>query len=511
MADYLESPLACVWEVTMGCNMRCMHCGSSCKTSLPGELSTAEALDLIDQMKEVGLRHVTLSGGEPTIRKDIFTLTEKLSDCGIDFSIISNGWLLDERTVEKARNAHVTYIAMSLDGLEGTHDTIRKRGAFARVIRSLRILKANGLKTGIITTVNKLNLHELPAIGSLLVDEAVDYWQLQLALPMGNMKSLMNDMVAEPRDISTLLDYAYEFVQSHPNPQVFLADDIGYYTTKELAIKERVMSSDDAIWPGCGAGKTGFGILHNGDVVPCTSLRNPGFVEGNIRIDRLTDIWNHRFARFRDFTEEQLTGFCSDCAFSPVCLGGCSNSRYCLQGSINADNPYCVYSYTVQTAVNNVPIPNNIVDARKLIEQYSDEGNYQVLNAFVQRLLPEYVSSVDEHTYLLNILAYTFFRLGLFDKAVKTCQSILIEDPKNIQALHGLGLSLCELGMIEEGQKQLYECINQTECVDMEPFKDLLVLLMQEGNLKEADKVLSLARMRDPGFALPETISESRV
>ena len=48
-------PITAVWEVTMGCNMRCGHCGSSCEGSLPGELTTDEALDLCDQVAELGL------------------------------------------------------------------------------------------------------------------------------------------------------------------------------------------------------------------------------------------------------------------------------------------------------------------------------------------------------------------------------------------------------------------------------------------------------------------------
>ena len=80
-----------VWELTMACNMRCRHCGSSCATSLPDELTHREALDLCDQLAGLGTRLVTLSGGEPLLRADWHRLAGRLVDAGVTTNIISNG------------------------------------------------------------------------------------------------------------------------------------------------------------------------------------------------------------------------------------------------------------------------------------------------------------------------------------------------------------------------------------------------------------------------------------
>ena len=66
-------PMTAVWEITMGCNMRCKHCGSSCENALPDELTTEEALDLADQIADLGLTWITLSGGEPLLPVKIGT------------------------------------------------------------------------------------------------------------------------------------------------------------------------------------------------------------------------------------------------------------------------------------------------------------------------------------------------------------------------------------------------------------------------------------------------------
>ena len=83
-----------VWEITMGCNMRCKHCGSSCAEALPDELNTSEALQVCDQLKDLGLKVITLSGGEPTTRSDWHIIAKRLVDNGIITSIITNALIL---------------------------------------------------------------------------------------------------------------------------------------------------------------------------------------------------------------------------------------------------------------------------------------------------------------------------------------------------------------------------------------------------------------------------------
>ena len=79
----IYKPIAAVWEITMGCNLRCRHCGSSCAKPLPDELSTFEALKLCDDLAELGMEWVSLSGGEPTTRVDWDQIVQRLADNGV--------------------------------------------------------------------------------------------------------------------------------------------------------------------------------------------------------------------------------------------------------------------------------------------------------------------------------------------------------------------------------------------------------------------------------------------
>lgn len=96
----------------------------------------------------------------------------------------------------------------------------------------------------------------------------------------------------------------------------------------------------------CNAGIRSFGILSNGDITGCTSIRGVEFVEGNIRQRSLRDIWEDpsSFSWRRRMGVEQLGENCSKCMYGKSCLGGCPNTRHTVNGSIYSDNPYCAYA-----------------------------------------------------------------------------------------------------------------------------------------------------------------------
>lgn len=507
MNDITKVPVDCVWEVTMGCNMRCMHCGSSCQAPLDGELSTEEALALIKQMKEVGLKSITLSGGEPTTRKDIFELAKALSESGVLVSMISNGWLITEDMIEKAIEAGITNISLSLDGLEHTHDLIRKKRAFAQVIHTLDLLRRKGLPSGVITTVNKLNLEELPEIWSLLKRIHVDIWQVQIALPMGNLTDNKDKMMLEPKDLNRIIEQLHSFMMnsSEDEPKIYLGDNIGYYNLQEVEIRAKQTDEETAIWPGCGAGKSGFGVLHNGDIVPCTSIREKEYIEGNIKDRTLMDMWKNGFKKFRNFSSEDLDGLCSDCMYSEICRGGCTNSRYCVQGNINSENTYCLYNVEVKQQRENIPETENFAEMKQIISRFENEGNFQVLNYYVQDILETYKEEKEIYEYLLNFLAYSYFRMELYEKATSINQYILEKYPDNLYALKGLGLSTYCEGKLDEGKNILYDCLNRTDETFMEPYQDLITILKQEGRVEESIHMLREAQKKKDDFIWRET------
>lgn len=110
------SPRYCVWELTLACDLRCLHCGSYAGARREDELSFPELERIADELAAAGCRKVTLGGGEPTLHPRWQDLGRRLSDYGVQVNLVTNGWSFGLDTLEKARWARLTNIAFSLDG-----------------------------------------------------------------------------------------------------------------------------------------------------------------------------------------------------------------------------------------------------------------------------------------------------------------------------------------------------------------------------------------------------------
>lgn len=380
-------PITAVWEITMGCNMRCKHCGSSCASPLPDELTTEEALNLCDSLGKLGFKWITLSGGEPTTRKDWDQIARRLKQNNIIPNIITNAWLLDDNVVMKAKNAGVNTIAISIDGLEKTHDFIRKKGSFKRDMDAIDLIVKNGMYCSVITTINNVNIKELEGLKKVFEEKKISAWQLQLALPMGNM--LKNkQLVAEPFHIDQVIDFAYQ-TMLEDKIRIHLADCMGYFNLKEIEVRKHALKLEQYPWNGCGAGKSVIGILHNGDITACTSIRNREFIAGNIRERSIKEIWEDpkSFTWNREMKKEKLEGLCRICKYGEVCHGGCANSRLTHGGSIYSENKYCSYNFALSRAKKQFDEINDVEELYNKSKNFIEKGNLQLAELALLRAL----------------------------------------------------------------------------------------------------------------------------
>ena len=116
-----------VWEITLKCNLACSHCGSRAGQRRPNELNTDEALDLVHQLAEVGIKEVTLIGGEAFLRRDWLTIAHEIVKCGMKATMTTGGFGVSPKLAEKMAEAGITAVSVSIDGLETTHDSLRGR------------------------------------------------------------------------------------------------------------------------------------------------------------------------------------------------------------------------------------------------------------------------------------------------------------------------------------------------------------------------------------------------
>lgn len=467
-------PITCVWEVTMGCNMRCGHCGSSCAEPLADELNTEEALDLCDQIAEMGLRWITLSGGEPLTRKDILKLVKRLSEKGVAVNIITNGWLLEREMVRKLKENGISTVAISIDGTPEIHDKIRCKRAFEHARNAFFIMKEFGIHTGAVTTITKQNINILKELKEELINMGVQTWQVQLGLPMGNLKERPG-WVLEPEQIKDIIDFCYDTAKEG-RIGIFPADCIGYYTKKELEIKRMSYKSNMvSIWDGCNAGIRGFGVLHNGDILGCTSIRSREYIEGNIRKRPLREIWEDKksFLWRRNMSKDQLSGTCKTCIYGAKCLGGCPNTRLTMNGDMYSENQYCAYHLTLKEMDNKYLNCKNADALFQAADLLMRQGDYQeAACAFKQVLRLE-----PGHEYALKEKGYCEFMCGNYELCLKDNEKALEKNEQDTYALGGYAMALYHLGKKAEGIESMKRAVELSEGKDQNLLQDLQVML----------------------------------
>ena len=344
-------PRFAVWELTLACNMRCLHCGSFAGPRRDDELGLDESLALADELAALGCEKVTLGGGEPTLRPEWDQIARRLVDRGVRVNIISNGWTWSDDHVRRAREAGLMNVGFSLDGFEPAHDHVRRQGSFARVVAALAACRAGGLATSVVTHVNKLNYRELAEFRAFLGEQGVGAWQIQLGNPSGTMGE-HRELVIPPEDLLWLIPEVARLRQDKAaRPSVHPGDNVGYFGIFERDLRDQ--GGRIPFWVGCRAGMQVIGIESNGNVKGCLSMPSSRhgkdlFLEGNLRESSLTGLWRREegFAYNRAFTTEQLGGFCAVCRYKDICRGGCAWTAYSHTAN-RFDNPYCFYRQAV--------------------------------------------------------------------------------------------------------------------------------------------------------------------
>jgi radical SAM protein with 4Fe4S-binding SPASM domain len=339
-------PVRCVWELTLRCNMRCLHCGSRAGKARADELSLEECFRVGDDLAALGCQQVTFIGGEVFLYPGWEQVARRLAGAGVAVNIITNGFLMGDRQIEQIRQARLANVGISLDGMEENHNRIRRvPSSFRKTLEAFERLKQEGISTGAVTSLLSFNVGDLEAMYQLLVSYGVELWQLQIATAMGNLADgtpLLLPPEELPRITAFIIDKLCE-----GKIRVYAGDDIGYYDANEPCIRTPV--GVIALWQGCQAGLRVVGIDSVGNVKGCESLYSDVFIEGNLRQESLSQIWNRpdAFAYNRQFEPGMLTGACARCDKGPCCRAGCRGMCYFSTGRLYED-PYCCYPGRVQ-------------------------------------------------------------------------------------------------------------------------------------------------------------------
>jgi len=339
------TPKYCVWEITLACDLGCKHCGSRAGNGRSDELSTAQCLDTVRQLKEGGFTEVTLIGGEAYLREDWDTIASAITKSGMSCTMTTGGRGMNAERVQRAVDAGVKQISFSIDGLERTHDQQRGvPGSWRAALDGAERVAKSPILLGMNTQVNRLSLPELPALSQLLVDHGVVGWQVQITVPMGRGAD-RPDMLLQPYDLLELFPLLAWIKQERLTPggvKLFPGNNIGYFGPFEEQL--RFGGASGAHWSGCKAGKNCIGVEADGKIKGCPSLPSDQFTGGYTHQDSIIEVLhnapevNHTRLRSTD----DLWGYCKGCYYADVCKGGCTWTSHCTMGKAG-NNPYCIH------------------------------------------------------------------------------------------------------------------------------------------------------------------------
>ena len=304
-------------EVTLRCNAKCEHCGSSCSYKIPKDEISAEELkkSLLEIANAYGSENVfiNITGGEPLMRKDLFEIMKYAVSLGYHWGMTTNAMLINEKTIKDMRESNFESISISLDGLKETHDNFRKvPGAFDRIMKAIDLLK--GLETlkhlQVTTVANKKNLHELEDIYQLMLDKGIKEWRVMCVDPIGRAAD-NDDVLLDKEGMLYMLNFIAE---KRREGKIKVDYDCSHF----LGYKFENLVRDNGFY--CAAGLNIGSILANGDICVCPNVRRKELVQGNIKTDSFVDIWENKFEQFR--TKRITTNNkCKSCKSFKYCRG----------------------------------------------------------------------------------------------------------------------------------------------------------------------------------------------
>ena len=395
-------PRLIFWEVTKGCNLRCIHCrATATELASPTDLPTSRALNIIDQIAAFGNPILVLSGGEPLYRSDIFQLASYAKDKGLRVALATNGTLVTKEVARMIADSGVKRVSISLDGADAaTHDSFRGiPGAFEAALHGFRNLKEVGMSVQINTTIARHNADQLPRVLDLAKSVGADALHTFLLVPVGCGVDIADDQMVPPEEYERMLNWFYdqsleggielkatcaphyfrvvrqrrvadrhaaeaagkaappavsaEHAPAHPGigPNDMLmpggtgislrpqSPPPGQHTGHPTGHPGGHPNDMNAMTKGCLAGTGVCFISHEGEVFPCGYL--PA-IAGDLRKQPFADIWNDAQV-FNDLRDtDNLKGKCGCCEFRNVCMG-CRARAFAATGDYLDPEPFCVY------------------------------------------------------------------------------------------------------------------------------------------------------------------------
>lgn len=352
----VDSGPVVVWSMTRACNLSCIHCYAAADSACSkGELTTGEAVKFIDDLAAFKVPVLLLSGGEPLLRPDFFDLAAYAKQRGIRLTLSSNGTLITADIARRLKEAGISYVGISLDGIGQNNDRFRGRqGAFALALQGIRNCLVTGQKVGLRFTVSRQNLAETEAILDLIEKENIPracFYHLAYA---GRASSMVDQDIThfERRAfLDLIIKRVQDLYQRGQEKEILTvnnhADGVYLYLKLRRDNPEKSAAAYQLLGYN-GGNRTGIAIGAvdwEGYVHPDQFTMHHTF--GNVKERGFAEIWRDGFHPLLAGLRNRrllLKGRCGACRWLDICNGNSRGRAEAVYGDYWASDPACYLS-----------------------------------------------------------------------------------------------------------------------------------------------------------------------
>ena len=358
--DYAQRPMLVFWETTRACALACKHCrASATMAALPGELTTKQGKDLIDQVAGFGRPYpiLVLTGGDCLMRPDLFELVDYATGLGLPTALSPSVTpSLTPQMIERIVASGVKAVSISLDGaVAATHEGVRGiPGHFDDTMAAIRALATAGLTVQVNTTVMRANVDELADVAALIKNAGAAIWEVFFLVQVGRGVATEAVSPAEHEDICHFLFDASQhgFIVRTVEAPFFRrivarrrAGDPAPTSAPYNALSARLeaLMGPPAGLPRAQTASTrdGKGIVfvaYDGEVYPA------GFLPlglGNVCTTPLAEIYRDN-PLLKQIRATEFTGRCGSCEYADLC-GGSRARAFASSGDPLGEDPACPF------------------------------------------------------------------------------------------------------------------------------------------------------------------------
>ncbi|VAW38093.1 Radical SAM domain protein [hydrothermal vent metagenome] len=327
------APESVFWEITAECNLKCLHCIVSADKKQANELSTKEALSLINQWAAMGVRDITFSGGEPLMRADFFELARAAKEKGCTIGLATNGLCVTPDIAVKLRELEAG-IQVSLDGSTAEiYGGFRgNTQAFGQAVKGIDDLVAAGNEVTVGMVISKNNVDDIPDMLDFAEARGVKYFRLIPFIPFGRGEA-NKGLELSPLQVKDASAYLIEERKKRTVDIITLEFEPTFSAPPAGKI-------DPSTPVECGGALHYCTVTPKGEVLPCHYFE--GVVAENVKVRPFARIWKEsRFLNyFRSMRVGDIKGYCGGCEWLAVCRSGCKAANFSRRALFDS-NVHC--------------------------------------------------------------------------------------------------------------------------------------------------------------------------